>query len=66
MAKYQAAHIARLRREINSRVDHLESTLRNLPESNIRGKLVVDVDGMSVRMAVEDFKAILAEVKRLK
>lgn len=59
--KYQAKHIHKLQAEA---VDRFERLQHALPYP-IDNKLVT-VNGRDIRLAVDDFKSILAEIRRLK
>jgi len=62
---YQIGHIRRLQRELEARYRNL---LYKFPTGTdyARNDEIVSVDGMEMRLAVDDFKAILAEIRRLK
>ncbi len=62
--KYYAKHIGALKDELRNRFDKL---LRVIPFGhNLDPKDYVAIDGLTLRLAVEDFQAILKEVKKLK
>lgn len=63
MSKYYAEHLHRLRYQAQARFDEL---LRALETGDRRGTDLVLVDGMQVRLAVDDFKVILTEIRKLK
>jgi len=63
MAKYYAKHLRRLAGEADNRFREL---MRALDTCGIDGDSSVQVDGVRVRLAVDDFKVILAEMRRLK
>lgn len=61
--RYHANHIRRLRDEAQTRCNTL-LTILNVPlafEDNY-----ITVDGSRIRIAVDDFKSILTEIRRLK
>lgn len=59
--KYQAKHILMLRSETIVRLDNLLDVLRVSP-----GNDMVMIQAADIRMAVDDFKVILTEIRRLK
>jgi hypothetical protein len=59
---YTTNHVVGLREELHSRFDRL---IDAFPVLKYRQD-VCTVDGSKMRLAVDDFKAILAEVRRLK
>lgn len=63
MSKYYAKHLHRLRDQAQTRFDEL---LRALDTGGNRGPDTVLVDGMEIRLAVDDFKVILTEIRKLK
>ena len=63
MSKYYAKHLHRLRHEAQTRFDEL---LRALDTGGKRGTDTLMVDGMQIRLAVDDFKVILTEIRKLK
>jgi hypothetical protein len=62
---YFQAHVERLRGEIKDRYERLMAALDGRPIV-LRGKDCLDLNGSKVRVAVDDFKTILGEVRRLK
>ncbi len=61
--KYYAKHLRRLANEANTRFGELMRAL------DVRGKdndTAIQVDGTRIRLAVDDFKTILTEIRRLK
>ncbi len=62
--QYYNRHLRQLTAEACNRFDRLQFALRVSP--NPLSKELVDIDGMVVRLAVDDFKAILAEIRKLK
>ena len=65
MTEYREDHVMRLRRELGQRVERLSGALKG-PEGIIRGVKCVRIDPVEIRLAVDDFKVILAEIRRLK
>jgi len=63
MSRYTAGHLHRLRHQAQSRFDELLRALNTGPN---RGTDAVAVDGMQIRLAVDDFKVILTEIRKLK
>ena len=63
MSKYYANHLYRLRHQAQTRFDEL---LRALDPGDNRGTDTVMVDGVKIRLAVDDFKVILTEIRKLK
>ena len=61
--RYYAWHILRLRTEAHTRFDRL---LDVLEMGDKRGDDLMTFEGMRVRLAVDDFKNILAEIRKLK
>ena len=61
---YQQSHIRKLHHELGQRIDALHLAIpynrHKRPTDN------VEIDGTEVRLAVDDFKSILAEIRRLK
>lgn len=64
--KYQRRHIQRLRDEMAIRHDELQRALYIPNDMGVPTTDTIDIDGMRVRLAVDDFKAVLSEVRRLK
>ena len=62
MPRYRVSHVVGLREELYSRFDRLVDAF---PVCR-RGQENCTVDGSKMRLAVDDFKAILAELRRLK
>jgi len=60
--RYKTSHIRRLRRELARR---LEILMDSLPRYDVSADSV-EVDAVAVRLAVDDFKSILTETRRLK
>jgi len=63
MSKYYAEHLIRLQGEAQRRFDGL---MRAIETDDSRGDDLVIVDGVQIRMAVDDFKVLLAEVRKIK
>lgn len=63
MTRYSAKHLHRLKHQAQTRFDEL---LRALDTGDNRGTYIVQVDGMQIRLAVDDFKVILTEIRKLK
>ncbi len=63
MSKYFIPHVDRLRKEAEGRMADLRAALRT---SHVKFDDVIEVDGIRIRLAVEGFKAILAEIRKLK
>lgn len=61
--RYNANHIRRLRDEAQARCNRLLDAL-NVPETYDSDFILVD--GCEIRMAVDDFKSVLSEIRRLK
>jgi hypothetical protein len=62
---YYVSHVKNLKDELRSRYDRL---MLVLPDDKVfvhRGKDCVNLKGSDVRLAVDDFKSILAEIRRL-
>lgn len=59
--KYNAEHILKLRSEVAARCDQLLSALHVPPSVD-----TIMLNACDIRLAVDDFKSILAEIKRLK
>lgn len=67
MAYYNSDYLRRLQSEAQSRFDILIKTLQ--PDGNRYTPTTVrniSISGIDVRLAVEDFKAILTEIRKLK
>lgn len=62
--KYKAEHIRRLHSETRQRCNHLLDVLIR-STSQTRDDFIT-VDSYQVRMAVDDFKNVLSEMRRLK
>jgi len=60
--RYRTSHIQRLRSELARRLERL---MDSLPRHNMHNELV-EVDAVSIRLAVDDFKSILTETRRLR
>jgi len=58
---YMSRHLKRLTSEAHARFDYLLDAL----DTEGAGEKVV-VDGAKIRLAVDDFKTILTEIRRLK
>jgi hypothetical protein len=65
VTKYRDDHILRLRRELSTRAERLVGSLSGPPLA-FRGSSVVEINPVDVRIAVDDFKVILSEIRRLK
>lgn len=63
LTRYKANHIRRLRDEAQGRCNRLLDLL-HVP-TRYSGEFVL-VDGSKVRVAVDDFKSVLSEIRRLK
>lgn len=63
MARYYAKHLRRLAGEADTRFREL---MRALDTHGANGDTIVQPDSVRVRLAVDDFKTILAEIRRLK
>ena len=63
MSKYYANHLYRLRHQAQTRCDEL---MRATDPGVSRGTETVMVDGVEIRLAVDDFKVILTEIRKLK
>ena len=62
--RYTHGHVKKLNHELRKRLDLLQQAI---PCNALkRDDDIVEIDGMAVRLAVDDFKAILAETRRLK
>ncbi|MEE9548702.1 MAG: hypothetical protein V3V68_05040 [Nitrosomonadaceae bacterium] len=61
--KYKANHIRRLHEEAQARCNNLLDVL-NVP-TTFRSDFI-EVNGCEIRMAVDDFKSVLSEIRRLK
>ena len=64
MARYYNIHLQHLYTELQERYDRLTAALPATNNRSYFGTLVPD--GVKVRVAVDDFKAILTEIRRLK
>jgi len=64
--KYQRRHISRLRDELAFRYEELQRALHIPNDMGVPTTDTIDIEGLRVRLAVEDFKAILSEVRKLK
>ena len=68
MGNYYHSHVRRLTQEARKRFDRLVEVLT--PHAAIHhpvnDKEVISINGCDVRLAVDDFKTILAEIRRLK
>jgi len=60
---YTAKHLHRLRHQAQTRFDEL---LRAMDTGGNRGTETVAIDGMQIRLSVDDFKVILTEIRKLK
>lgn len=63
MMSYYAKHIIRLQTEAASRFERLSHAL---DVGGRRGEDAVAMSGIDVRLAVDDFKNILSEIRKLK
>jgi len=63
MSKYYAKHLKRLAGEADTRFREL---MRALDTHGREGDDTIQVDGTRIRLAVDDFKTILTEIRRLK
>ncbi len=63
MSRYYAWHILKLRTEAHRRFDRLMEAIE-LGDS--RGDDLLPVEGMRIRLAVDDFKTILSGIRKLK
>ncbi len=61
--RYTAAYVHKLNTEALRRYEELQ---RVLDTHHKQGDDLVVMDGMRVRLAVDDFKAILTEIRKLK
>ena len=61
--RYYRENIRNLLREATNRFERLSSAM--IPDPRSEGK-EISINGYAVRLAVEDFKVILAEIKKLK
>jgi hypothetical protein len=64
--KYYAASVGRLKEEARARFERLMAALTCGSSFMFRGHEVTNVNGTDVRLAVDDFKTILAEIRKLK
>jgi len=68
MGEYYHSHILRLQQEARQRFDRLMATLT--PHAAVHhphnDKEIVNINGCGVRFAVDDFKTVLLEIRRLK
>jgi len=63
MTRYYARHLRRLSSEADTRFRKLMQTL------STHGKIgadTVEIDGIHIRLAVDNFKTILTEIRKLK
>ena len=63
MARYYAKHLRRLANEAD---DRFRVLMHALDTHGASGDTIVQPDGVRVRLAVDDFKTILTEIRRLK
>lgn len=63
MTRYYARHLRRLAGETDTRFKEL---MRALDTFGLSGDSTVQPDGVRVRLAVDDFKTILTEIRKLK
>jgi hypothetical protein len=63
MARYYARHLRRLSSEAS---DRFQKLMRVLSTHEKVGDDAVEIDGIHVRLAVDDFKTILTEIRKLK
>lgn len=63
MARHYASHLQRLASEADDRFRRL---MQVLDTGRCRGTDIVVTDGCAARLAADDFKTILAEIRRLK
>lgn len=63
MTRYYARHLRRLANEADTRFREL---MRALDTHGAEGDSIIQPDGIQVRLAVDDFKTILTEIRRLK
>jgi len=66
MGNYNHSHILRLKQEAQTRFTRLQAVLTPSATVVIGGKEVVGVSSYEVRLAVDDFRFILTEIRRLK
>lgn len=66
MADYQESHILRMRRDLGDRFARLDEFLRTRPKKVVRGTDCVTIDAYQAQLLVDDFKAILAQIRKLK
>jgi hypothetical protein len=64
--KYYRIGIRKLQREAQDRFNRLTAVLDPTPGTPIDNRERIIINGTSVRLAVDDFKTILAEIRRLK
>ncbi len=62
-SKWYAWHVLKLRTEAHARFDRLMDVLEI---GDKRGDDLLTLDGMRIRLAVDDFKNILSEIRKLK
>lgn len=63
MTRYYARHLRRLANEADTRFKEL---MRALDTHGADDDSTLQPDGVRVRLAVDDFKSILAEIRKLK
>jgi len=63
MTRYYARHLKRLSNEAS---DRFQKLMRVLSTHGKIGGDTVEVDGIHIRLAVDDFKTILTEIRKLK
>jgi len=64
--RYRRYHITNLVNELSARYSRLLDQVDPGPRGMSRPDDLVEVDGARIRMAVDDFKVILAELRKLK
>lgn len=63
MTRYYARHLRRLANEADIRFRKL---MQALDTGRLDNDSTVQMDGIQIRLAVDDFKTILTEIRRLK
>jgi len=63
---YKRQYLRRLANELSIRYEELQRVLHETDRGIIPMTDDVEMDGLDIRLAVDDFKTILSEVRRLK
>jgi predicted transcriptional regulator YheO len=64
--RYKKDHTDRLHAECCERFHKLMDVFQRQPSERVQGIMCLNVNGSELRLAVDDFKNVLAEIRRMK